>query len=474
MNENEKKGNYLINPIIQSNLPPLPIIYVTKPSSYTNPYTEGDTRATEEIFFDKMPEFLNNSEVILIPSGIKRELERLPRKLINNIDSDRNKAIELCLLVISFLMITIIDVNKEWKIISSVKLHEIVKNEKDNTYKYNHILKALKYADLSNQPIINVKINNEGKETFQSGFESKKFQLHERFKTKSIERHLLKDKSILIKRRKYNLKELNNIIRNPIVHNLLNVYSKLTFPEAEHLLKIGKNLIKIKHTNKKGKQLKSLNKMRRDSFNNRDKISFLEDNLKLYDYLTCNSYLIPRVGCEKSGGRIIDSLVLMPSWIRMTCKIDNEEVVELDYKALHPNLAMKIYGGSTKFITHQKVAQSLGNEVEEIKIEHLSFFNKRVQDMKKSILYEYYQQKEPLALQCLVADKKLHNYKITSRRMFELEVKLMSEAIERLNKKGIYVIYVYDALLCKKSDKETVKKVMKDVAIKNNVFTNAA
>ena len=63
-----------------------------------------------------------------------------------------------------------------------------------------------------------------------------------------------------------------------------------------------------------------------------------------------------------------DSFNLMSSWIRELIKIDEEEIVEVDYKALHPNLATKIYEGRSRFILHQDVANSLNLEVKEVKI----------------------------------------------------------------------------------------------------------
>ena len=49
----------------------------------------------------------------------------------------------------------------------------------------------------------------------------------------------------------------------------------------------------------------------------------------------------------------------------------------------------------------------------------------------------------------------------------------MTDSITQLNATGIYVGYVYDALFCKKSDAEIVKKIMDKVALENNVFTTA-
>lgn len=57
--------------------------------------------------------------------------------------------------------------------------------------------------------------------------------------------------------------------------------------------------------------------------------------------------------------------------------------------------------------------------------------------------------------------------------MFKKETEIMTEVIRQLNTKGIFVLYVYDALLSKKSDEETVKKVMNDVILQKKVYTFA-
>jgi hypothetical protein len=59
-------------------------------------------------------------------------------------------------------------------------------------------------------------------------------------------------------------------------------------------------------------------------------------------------------------------------------------------------------------------------------------------------------------------------------KMFALEVQIMTEIISRLNKIGIYVIYVYDALCCKKSDSNKVQKIMNEVVLEFGVHTTAS
>src|ERR1035437_10361686 len=100
--------------------------------------------------------------------------------------------------------------------------------------------------------------------------------------------------------------------------------------------------------------------------------------------------MIPIDGSAESGGRVVDSFTLMPSWIRNLVKINGKRLIECDYIALHPNIAIKLYGGKTEYITHGDVALELKLKVLPVKVEHLSFFNKKVWGMKHSFLYDYY------------------------------------------------------------------------------------
>lgn len=95
--------------------------------------------------------------------------------------------------------------------------------------------------------------------------------------------------------------------------------------------------------------------------------------------------------------------------------------------------------------------------------------------MKRSPLYEYYNSTESLMNQAIIQEKQtsLNRHKITSMLMFEKEVEIMTECIIRLNSKGIYVGYVYDALFCKQSDMEEVKNIMDKVILEFDVYTIA-
>jgi hypothetical protein len=201
---------------------------------------------------------------------------------------------------------------------------------------------------------------------------------------------------------------------------------------------------------------------------------FYEDNLKSYKILIDNKFLIPTISGDRAGNRVYDSFNLMPSFIRNLIKIDNEKIVDVDFKCFHPNLAIKLYGGKTKHLTHEIIAQELKLDVRKIKKEHLSFFNKRPINMKSSSLYKYYEEKEPQMLERLINDKNKFGHKINSEKILKLEVQIMTECIKRLNVLNIYPLCIHDALVVKISDRNTTESIMNSVVIQMGVFTTVS
>jgi hypothetical protein len=264
---------------------------------------------------------------------------------------------------------------------------------------------------------------------------------------------------------------LKDAANNPICKNLFSFYEHIKLPKIEEIESEAKRLINIGYS-KKGKVLKFRNKHGDSYFADTKKIAFVEDAILLYNYLTKDGLLIPQPTSEAAGYRVVDSLMLMPSWIRKLIKYKGKPIVESDYSALHPNIGIALYGGKTGFITHQKIAEQMGANEKEIKIEHLSFFNKKIWQMKASSVYKYYSENEPQMVQNLINEKQ-KGYKITSQKMFIKEVQLMTNVIEQLNTKGIYVGYVYDALICCPEDSFEVEKTMNETAIKMGIRTVA-
>ena len=133
---------------------------------------------------------------------------------------------------------------------------------------------------------------------------------------------------------------------------------------------------------------------------------------------------------------------------------------------------MKIYGGSQNYLTHENVAEKAGIDLKDVKIEHLSFFNKTWDGMRSSPLFDYYSKYESDMISKIYYDKKAHGHKITSQKMFAVEVSIMTDVIKHLNSLGIYVLYVYDALMCEEKNKAVVVETMNRIVLEHGIKTN--
>ena len=421
------------------------------------------------------PLFFQNATTINIPKNIKRHIEKkIPKRYLNKIDKNKKFAVEKCLLFISNLTSTIFFEDR-WKPLSSKILAEQFKKGNDNTFNYTHVIDALKYKSDSTDSIIQTKKNKLGNDTYQEGITCKSYSFTDTFYNNNLVKYTISNPDIIAKRNKFIYSQIAKATDNIIATNLLKLYPRIDLPTDSELKSEANRLIKKNHTTKKGKLLTKLNNHSKNYFKDTSQRSFVEENIKAFKFYTDISYMIPTMGDSKSGGRVVDSFTLMPSWIRKLVKIDGEPIIEVDFKALHPNIAISIYGGSKKFLTHQLVAAESGIALNDVKIQHLSFFNKSVWAMKESALYSYYCESDSTMILKIEQEKRNSEFKhrITSMRMFAKEVEIMTECVRRLNGIGIYVGYVYDALFCKESEREIVKKIMNEVVVELRVYTIA-
>lgn len=392
----------------------------------------------------------------------------IPSRYLNEIHSDRNVAIDMCLLFSSKLASTYFEIKNDpkcvgWKSLSAELLQDYFTTS-SNTYL--NIIKALEY-ELQTGSVI------ECDKKKQTGVKNYYYRLGKSYIGKGIVGYELK--TDVAKKLHTNRQEklFAEALENLICRNLINVYPTLTFPSLEEIRNKGKWLVKIGYKTKKGKLLTILNKQSKSCFKEAQNRSYVEDDIELYQHLTKDGLMVPRPGNEHSGGRIVDSITLMPSWIRNMIKINGRGLLEADYKCLHPNIAIKLYGGQTEYVTHEKLAEKLGLDKGQIKREHLSFFNDKIVSMRNYKVFKYYEKNEPEMLLNLIEEKKTDNrkYKITSERMFKKEVEIMTDVISILNYEGIYVLYVYDALLCAPDHAERLKQVMNETILKHGVKT---
>lgn len=405
-----------------------------------------------------------NVNSILIPKKSEYNLRKYVSKaMLKEIDSNVDTAVEKCLVFLSNLASTYYT-NEKWKRLNSTILHEQFKNV-DNTYIYTKIIDVLT-AGTSKGAFIEV----DG--SYQVGTQSKKFRLTETYLKAGLVEYIIKDAGIIRTRNKMYYQQLCEAMTHPICSNLIAMYPKIDLPTSKELLSIGKKLVKEGRTTKKGKIITMRNKHTNDYWTDSKNRSFVEDNIKLFEFLTGRGFMIPSAGDMRSGGRVVDSFTLMPAWIREQITVDGKKLTECDYTALHPNIAIKLYEGSLTYLTHLLVAEKTGIDLKNVKIEHLSFFNMTWDDMRMSPLFRYYSKNEPDMLARIYRDKAEHGHKITSQKMFAVEVDIMSDIIRDLNAKGICVLYVYDALVCEKKDSELVAETMNRIILEHGIKTN--
>lgn len=415
------------------------------------------------------PLFFNHKNKIKIPSKIEFALRRYtPRGLLRDIHPDIDVAIELCLLFASQLSSTYFDVRSGnnpdgWKTLNSRYLRDLLSTD---ALTYKKVRIALEYPLKKGPILICDYLSIEGQKSYNH-------RLGDAYILKGIKTYKLKTQTAIGLLNKKFMRSYGLALTNPICKNLIDLYPSITLPTNQQVIAEAKRLIKIGYKTPKGKKLAFLNKHSRSYFKNPESISFVEDALNIYEYLTGNGLMIPIEGSAESGGRVVDSFTLMPSWIRRLVKINGKEYVEADYSCLHPNIAMSLYGGTKKYLTHADVANATGLDLNEVKIEHLSFFNKKIWQIKHSPLYQYYQEQEPQMMDKLIHEKQasLRKHRVTSMRMFEIEVNVMKEVIMQLNKENINVGYVYDALFCHPKHAERVKQVMDSTIICHGIKT---
>jgi hypothetical protein len=442
---------------------------------------EKGSGKTDDIYTQFATLFFKNQNTISVPTKVKTLIERdLPKNILDKIHgqdktvANRKVAVELCLLFLSQLSSTHRNIKNGsspngWKSLRAAYLRQLLRiNAK--TYQYVKDALLYEYEKGSILECWNYVVDKH----------STKYRLGAAYRSKGFVPYKLQSVKVQGLFKKSCQRKLVVANGNTICINLLEFYKSIVLPTEDEILIEAKRLVKIGLPNKKGKMLIFNNKKGKAYYQNPDKLVFVEDSLKVFEYLTKNGLLIPRPGNEKSGGRIVDSLTLMPGWIRKLIKINGLSVAEADYSCLHPNIAMSLYGGSTRNLKHTDLCketedEKIKEELALVKKEHLSFFNKTVWQMKQSPLFDYYHKQESSMLHAIIEEKNssAFEHKITSRRLFAKEVQMMTEVVSRLNEEGIFVGYIYDALFFDPAFSQKVIEVMNEVAVDLSVFTTA-
>lgn len=415
--------------------------------------------------------FIKSSNIRYVPSKVQRVLDKyISTKELKKIDDDVETAKEYCLLFLSmFAKAYYFEYKDSWTYMSKYNCARRIFGNDGSTArkKLNILIDVLATGSKDKGGII--EINKEVDFSFVKRL-SNEYRLTECYRNKGFVKYELKTKKAINVCQKNYYSHLSNIMDNDIVKNLFQFYSRITLPTEEQIIKRAKELVKESYM-KHNKHLKFRNKKAKE-LDNTNKFIYVEDSIEIFNYLTSDGLLLPNISEEKAGGRVSDSFNLMPSWIRSLVKIDNKKIEEFDYSCLHPNIAMTLYNGSKKYLTHQQVSDESGLDRTTVKIEHLSFFNRSIQDMKNRPLYGFYMAQEHDMMVNLMQEKLLFGYKETSKKMFTLEVQIMNDVIKQLNAKYIYVMYIYDAIACQPKYTDTVVSIMNETILKYGVYTN--
>jgi hypothetical protein len=406
---------------------------------------------------------LNNE--ITIANKLSAKLNHFTKKDLLKVHHDTEVAKELILIILSnfsntFILSLVSDeksVKQGFKRLYSKIMREQVYYDKRVKTPYKIIIDIL----------IKEGIIEKGENYSTSKKSSNEYRLTDRYRNNGLTNYKVKTKIAKRLCNKQRITNLEKAASTAIGRNELYNLSRIELPSINKAETHLRNKIKEGYRNKKGKRLYILGKKKRDS----QKL-YMEDYLEIYKYLKY-FFNIPILTEEKAGHRVITKYNMMPSVIREIITIDNEYLVECDYSTLHPNIANRIYRGTNNIsITHDEVAKALGITRKEAKIEHLSFLNKKIADMKRSPLYKYYNDNHFHMLFNLEADKiRYKTHKITSQKLFSVEVQMMEEVILILHGEGIETTYVFDCLFSKEEDVDRVKEVMNQVAKNNKIKT---
>ncbi|MFV8839173.1 hypothetical protein [Salinimicrobium soli] len=419
----------------------------------------------------------NQNESITVPKKAIHNFRYIPNKDFKLVHPNLEVAKELTLLTLSNLSNTWLrsQHSDDERIILGYKrlysriLESQVKVCGNRSSPYKKILKLLlkhDYIEIGEDAVYIP--NGKGK--------AREFRLTLKYFGKGCERYFLKTPEV---RRMRNIEFNENferVLQTAIGRNHLRLLTKVTWPTDDEVRACIDEAVKSRWCNRDHKRMVWLGKHSKKEYPHSQFVHG-EDYMKSFRFLRDHMKVpvVKKEWMDDDGNlkfRIATCFNLMPKLIRNLIKIGNHSIVENDFSAMHPNIIQKIYGGSNlEPISHQSVSEYLGISKDDAKKEHLSFFNKRICQMKASPLWNYYEVKEPKMLENILQEKCQHGHEKTCWRVFEIETRLMETIVSRLSAMGIDVIYVYDALYSTAEEQEVVKEVMNSVVREFNIHS---
>ena len=248
----------------------------------------------------------------------------------------------------------------------------------------------------------------------------------------------------------------------------LKTLNTVQFPTIEEVEKRLDEAVKNGESNK-GKIYKNYNDYR--NLVDKSKYTNIQNIKKVFLYLT-TGLIFSR---SEEFGRIYTSFNMIPTITRNMCKLNNNELVGLDFNALHLNiaqsLAVKHYDHDIKDyneITHDNIASYMKISRQEVKIDNLSLLNRNLEDG-----YDYNNKRwekgligTPTVNYFLECIPVLYNYivqkgdKGITKFLFNIETKLMDKIAMKLLYSGINFMYIFDEIMVESKYKINVRKLM--------------
>lgn len=415
---------------------------------------KGDFREEVDKFF----------KYIYIPTSLLRPIRILNKEDLKKVYSDPKVAVEILYLVLSNLSNTYSRISRAdlgsraeqgYKRLNAQILGSQTRVGRVHTYK-----KALEL--LVDKGFIEMGLGHSKEEG-----RSREYRICKKYFNYRISKYKPKEEETLKILNRNKKRYIKSSGENILVRYFIDVNQGVTYPSNEEAVEILKEAQKEGFKNRRGQRLRTRGKKGRGEFKN---AIFTEDYLEIYKFHR-DCLTVPIVTGERAGGRVITPLNMMPRMIRKHVKLDGENIVELDFSCLHPNIVNTIYGDGKEVFSHEMVSKELGISREEAKIEHLSFFNKKWSSMYISPLFKYYTQANTSMMEALHREKEEFGHRETSKRLFKVETELMTEIAKEFIKEGIRGFYVFDAMYVKESQKEEARKIMNRVAEEFSINT---
>lgn len=314
--------------------------------------------------------------------------------------------------------------------------------------------------------------------------------------------------------------KLNSILSSDAVINFENVImsdeviQSMTFPTEEHLLEVAKTMVDNKIKDKYGREYvwsipeewmsedngNIVTKKKKSGSGTytyviRGKIKencpYVDISKHIWNYVLVmegDKLMKQRNVFEENGEKFYDrfysTLSLLPKWIRNEIKLNEEDIVEVDAMALHPQILgnlFTLYSGLKvpDFLigdSHSKIAKLLNINRSEAKLLNLSYWNSKITktetiaSKKNKVLFNFmdnFLKEYHNELFDFLKEIKLNRNAIKGRRrhsnmsvmLIDKEVRIMQDVINDIQ--GVPFIYVYDAIYVPKSKENDIKEILR-------------